>query len=101
MQKKENLHPVEACCTYSTYNDSLKPTNTLIFCVIAFDFKQCYTIIAGNNNQLQEETVMTLPIGEKIRMLRLHNKLTQEQLADRVGVSYQSVSRWENGGSLN
>lgn len=40
---------------------------------------------------------MTLQIGEKIRMLRLQNKLTQEQLADRVGVSYQSVSRWENG----
>lgn len=40
---------------------------------------------------------MTLPIGEKIRMLRLQNKLTQEQLADRLGVSYQSVSRWENG----
>jgi len=40
---------------------------------------------------------MALQIGEKIRMLRLQNKLTQEQLADRLGVSYQSVSRWENG----
>ena len=40
---------------------------------------------------------MTLKIGDKIRSLRLQNKLTQEQLADRLGVSYQSVSRWENG----
>ena len=40
---------------------------------------------------------MTCKIGEKIRSLRLQHKLTQEQLADRLGVSYQSVSRWENG----
>lgn len=40
---------------------------------------------------------MTCKIGEKIRALRLQNQLTQEQLADRLGVSYQSVSRWENG----
>lgn len=40
---------------------------------------------------------MTCKIGEKIRQLRLTHKMTQEQLADRLGVSYQSVSRWENG----
>lgn len=40
---------------------------------------------------------MNLKIGEKIRSLRLQRKMTQEQLADRLGISYQSVSRWENG----
>lgn len=40
---------------------------------------------------------MSCKIGEKIRLLRLQNKMTQEQLADHLGVSYQSVSRWENG----
>ena len=40
---------------------------------------------------------MTCKIGEKIRQLRIQHKMTQEQLADRLGVSYQSVSRWENG----
>lgn len=40
---------------------------------------------------------MNLKLGEHIRNLRLQHKLTQEQLADRLGVSYQSVSRWENG----
>lgn len=40
---------------------------------------------------------MTCKIGDKIRSLRLQHKMTQEQLADRFGVSYQSVSRWENG----
>ena len=37
-----------------------------------------------------------MKLGETIRTLRLEHKMTQEQLADRLGVSYQSVSRWEN-----
>ena len=40
---------------------------------------------------------MKLTIGENIRKFRKRNDLTQEALADRLGVTYQSVSRWENG----
>lgn len=40
---------------------------------------------------------MKLNIGENIRGNRRKLDMTQEQLADRLGVSYQSVSRWENG----
>lgn len=40
---------------------------------------------------------MICKIGDKIRSLRLQHKMTQEQLAARLGVSYQSISRWENG----
>lgn len=40
---------------------------------------------------------MKLNLGENIRNLRKTADLTQEQLADKLGVSYQSVSRWENG----
>lgn len=40
---------------------------------------------------------MKLTIGENIRNYRKKNDLTQEEFADRLGVSYQSVSRWENG----
>lgn len=39
---------------------------------------------------------MKLTIGENIRKLRREKDMTQEQLADRLGVTYQSVSRWEN-----
>lgn len=39
---------------------------------------------------------MKLTIGENIRTLRRTKDMTQEQLADRLGVTYQSVSRWEN-----
>ena len=40
---------------------------------------------------------MKLAIGENIRNFRKKNDLTQETLADRLGVTYQSISRWENG----
>ena len=40
---------------------------------------------------------MKLTIGENIRNFRKKNDMTQEELAERLGVTYQSVSRWENG----
>ena len=39
---------------------------------------------------------MKLCIAENLRRLRQKCGLTQEQLAQRLGVSFQSVSRWEN-----
>lgn len=40
---------------------------------------------------------MNIQIGEVIRTLRLQNNVTQEDLANQLGVSTQAVSRWENG----
>ena len=40
---------------------------------------------------------MKLKIGENIKTLRRANDATQEELAEILGVSFQSVSRWENG----
>ena len=36
-------------------------------------------------------------IGKRIKDLRKANDLTQEKLADYLGVSYQAVSKWETG----
>ena len=41
---------------------------------------------------------MKLNIGENIRKYRTQMEWTQTQLAERLGVSIQSVSRWESGG---
>lgn len=40
---------------------------------------------------------MMLKLGENVKRLRIQKKLTQEQLADILGVSAQAISRWEHG----
>ena len=39
-------------------------------------------------------------ISSFIKQIRKDNNLTQKQLADRLGVTYQAVSKWENGINL-
>ena len=39
-------------------------------------------------------------IGKFIKDLRIKNNLTQAQLAEKYGVTYQAVSKWENGKNL-
>ena len=41
-----------------------------------------------------------MELGKKIRQLRFKAGLTQEQLADKLGIGAQSVSKWENGLSM-
>ena len=36
-------------------------------------------------------------IGQMIKEIRKKNHLTQKQFADKYGVTYQAVSKWENG----
>ena len=36
-------------------------------------------------------------IGQFIKKIRQDNKLTQKELADKLGVTFQAVSKWENG----
>ena len=40
-------------------------------------------------------------IGKKITNLRKENNMTQMELADKLGISFQAVSNWERGGSLS
>ncbi len=39
---------------------------------------------------------MEIRIGSKIKDLRKKRRITQEQLAEKIGVSFQAVSKWEN-----
>ena len=38
-----------------------------------------------------------MKFGDNLRALRRENEISQEKLAEKVGVSRQSVSKWETG----
>ena len=46
------------------------------------------------------DIVTTREIGVIIRNRRKELALSQEQLSEKVGVSYQQIQRYENGGSM-
>ena len=39
-------------------------------------------------------------IGQFIKKIRKDNNLTQKELAEKLGVTYQAVSKWENGKNI-
>ena len=39
-------------------------------------------------------------IGNFIKSIRIDNNLTQKEFADKLGVTYQAVSKWENGKNI-
>lgn len=41
-----------------------------------------------------------LDMGQKIRQLRVQKGMTQEAMGDRLGVSSQAISKWENGTTM-
>lgn len=43
---------------------------------------------------------MNMKLGEKIRTLRKARNLSQETLAQYLGISFQSISKWENNTSM-
>lgn len=43
---------------------------------------------------------MKLELGERVRNLRCERGLTQEKLADFLGVSFQAISKWERGDTV-
>ena len=47
----------------------------------------------------QEERALRQSLGDALRVLRVENKMTQEFVAQTVGVSRQAVSKWESGAS--
>lgn len=39
-------------------------------------------------------------VGKFIKEIRIKNNLTQKEFADRLGVTFQAVSKWENGKNI-
>lgn len=50
-------------------------------------------------NKIKKEEVIDMNIGNNISALRKQKGITQEELANVLGVSAQAVSKWENNSS--
>ena len=42
-----------------------------------------------------------MDFSEKLKQIRKNEGISQEQLAERIGVSRQAVTKWETGVSLS
>jgi len=47
-----------------------------------------------------DKVLSSKEIGEKIRLLRKHAGLSQERLAELVGVSFQQIQKYEAGSTM-
>ena len=43
---------------------------------------------------------MDLNLGKEIKRLRIQHSVTQEELAEHLGISFQAVSKWETGTTM-
>lgn len=51
----------------------------------------------SSSDSRKESTIIKKSLGEVLKSHRTKNKMTQEFVAEAVGVSRQSVSKWEQG----
>ena len=60
----------------------------------------CYNSsrISADPKQFGGTTMIRL--GEKIKSLRKQENISQEVFANYLGVSFQAVSKWENGNTM-
>ena len=54
----------------------------------------------GSREVRGEKQAVKRPLGETLKAHRTRCQMTQEFEAESLGVSRQTVSKWENGGSL-
>ena len=45
----------------------------------------------------KEKSEIRITLGERLKQERTRHKMTQEFVAETIGVSRQAVSKWENG----
>ena len=61
------------------------------------DFEVNVDLFILLSRQAEDMTMDTKQIGRFLKELRKSEKMTQEELGDRVGVTNKTISKWENG----
>ncbi|MDE7218542.1 MAG: helix-turn-helix domain-containing protein [Oscillospiraceae bacterium] len=76
---------------------------SIFFCVICLGIWLLVLRICGGMKYLrsdsvrQEDMAVTRSLGETLRDHRARCQITQEYVAEAIGVSRQAVSKWEKG----
>lgn len=87
--------------------------NTVIFAFLNFALLIAFTVLFLyililiiralkkylNESKDKEQAIVRKTLGETLKAHRTRCKMTQEFVAERIGVSRQAVSKWENGTS--
>ncbi len=72
----------------------------LIIFIVHFLRKLLKNLRSQNNpQQLKEKAAIAKSLGERLKEHRTRCHMTQEFVAEALGVSRQAVSKWENGNS--
>ena len=71
--------------------DLTQMISLFLLCVLAFQG------LAVHNNGVKTKEILDMEIGNRIKILRTEKHLTQQEFADALNVTVQTVSRWENG----
>lgn len=50
-----------------------------------------------NSNSNMPAYALKKHIGEKLRLMRIEQNITQRQLAEKIGVTYQQLQKYERG----
>lgn len=69
-----------------------------MICHVMYDF--LISLIAITDMTILEEQNMNMDIGNAIKKLRMDSKVTQEEVAEYLGISFQAVSKWETGTTM-
>ena len=69
---------------------------TFIF-VIVLVIRALKKYLKSSTVKNEEEIYIKKTLGETLKEYRINNKMTQEFVAESLGVSRQAVSKWESG----
>ena len=69
----------------------------VLFAYLIFLVIRALRVYISSKEVREEKTRLKQSLGEALRELRIQNKMTQEFVAQTVGVSRQAVSKWESG----
>ncbi|CDZ75537.1 Hypothetical protein ING2D1G_1400 [Peptoniphilus sp. ING2-D1G] len=84
---------------FSLLNIIIYITLAILFVVLIVNIIKALKKYINSQEVRKEKDVAKKSLGEILKKYRMENKMTQEFVAEALGVSRQAVSKWENGTS--